>query len=152
VVWTTASAQSVSDLQRGARIKVTPATGKERTGAFVSFANDSLSFVINDVSATRLVLPLAQVKSVRVSKGRNRSRGSVKGLIIGSLAGVAAGAMVGAASTTRARGDCILDCTKSQSAMFAGIFYGSLGVIGGAIVGGIVGSEDWQRIDLRKPK
>jgi hypothetical protein len=150
VVPAVSSSQSVGELQLGARIEVTPTLGGKSTGAFSSFANDSLSFVLNDATARHVVLPLRQIKSVRVSKGRSHSTGAVRGALIGTLAGLASGAIIGAATTPKPRGNCVLDCSRSESMVFAGMFYGGLGLVGGTIVGAIVSRESWDAVDLRR--
>lgn len=146
------SAQPVRQLQVGARIEVTPTRGATSTGTFSSFSNGSLSFVLNDATATAVVLPLSEIRAIRVSEGSSRSSGSARGALIGSLAGVVAGAIVGAATTPKPAGDCMLDCSRTQSMVFAGLFYGGVGLVGGTIVGAIAKRESWRPVDLRRMK
>lgn len=152
VVPSIASAQSVGALKVGARIEVTPTRGVASTGAFSSAANDSLSFVRNDATATRVLLPFGQIKALRVSNGRSRLRSAGRGALIGSLVGVGVGVVSGATTSLKPRGDCFLDCTRSQAMTFAGIFFGGVGAIGGTIYGAVVNHENWTAVDLGRTK
>lgn len=154
-------AQAMNALQQGARIEVTPIRGKARTGNLMSLEKDSLFYSFggsvksdepgNNHTAS---LALAEVKSVRVSRGRNHVIGLLTKGLLGTAVGVATGSLLGAATYNAADnrnsdGFCLV-CTRGQNAALAGFIGGALGLVGGSVYGGITGNDRWENVDLRK--
>ena len=142
---TTAFAQQTAALMQGIRIEVTPIRGKTGTGTFRSITADTLKFVRDDATASRAALPLAQVRSVRVSTGQSHSRGFLKGALFGTGIGIATGGLIGGISYSRP--DFFVR-SRTESAAFGGFMLGVAGLAIGSIYGALAGSEGWKRVDL----
>ena len=99
-------------------------------------------------------LALAEVKSVRVSRGRDHVIGLFTKGLIGTAVGVVTGSLLGAATYDAAgernsSGFCLV-CTRGQNAALVGFVGGALGLVGGSVYGAITGNERWETVDLRK--
>jgi len=99
-----ADAQQADALRKGVRVEITRVSGKPQTGKFMVIRNDSLFYApsatalgsISETGATSLAF--ADVKSVKVRRGRNVLLSMlVKGLI-GTGIGAGTGAILGAAT------------------------------------------------------
>jgi hypothetical protein len=148
-----ADAQDTNALRAGVRVEVTSVSGKTRTGRIMSVRNDSVFYAPAGVSSRAIStsdassFALADVKSVRVSTGRNAFAGAVsKGLIgtgIGILSGMAFGMLV-----FRDPQGCSMICGTGVHAAAGGVIGGAFGLIGGVIYGASSGGERWENVPL----
>jgi hypothetical protein len=148
----TVDAQEVNALRKGVRVEITPMSGKSESGRIMSIRNDSLFYAPNGVSVRSISesgatsLAFADVKSVRVSHGRNVLLSVIVKGLLGTAIGAGSGAILGAA-TWHHNTDFF---TYSRGAATA--FYGILGGAGGLIVGTIYGAgngyEHWETVSL----
>jgi hypothetical protein len=116
-------------------------SGHVLTGVFVSADSQRLSVDRSD--NRRVVFPWARVDSVQLSRGREGGSGR-KSALVGAVVGGALLAVVGAGSAEE--GDVI------DPAAVAGLGFVA-GAVGGALIGGIIGSsrahERWESVPLQ---
>ena len=146
-------AQEANALRAGVRVEVTSVTGKTRTGRIMSVRNDSVFYAPAGVSSRAISesdassFAFADVKSVRVSRGRNAFTGALsKGLIgtgIGILSGMAFGTLF-----FRDPDGCTMICGTGVHAAAGGVIGGAFGLIGGVIYGAANGGERWESVSL----
>lgn len=123
-------AQNANALREGVRIEVTTVHGSPRTGTLIRLRNDSLFYSLSDPRARAMtetgavLLAYADVKSVRVSHGRNVLLSILEKGLIGTALGGAAGAGLGAA-TWRPSND-FFTSTRPQAAAFYGFLAGQV--------------------------
>jgi hypothetical protein len=148
-----AVAQAANALRQGVRIEVTPVHGKSQTGMLMSLRNDSL-FYAPDGAQVRATLargaaPLAfaDVKSVRVSRGRNVLLGVLTKGLIGTGIGAGTGAIFGAA-ILRDPENCDMFCGAGVRAAVVGVYGAAIGLIVGSIYGAGHGNERWESVEL----
>ena len=141
------SAQTVDALRRGVRIEVVPIHGKSQTGTFLSLKNDSLFYKSDesegaiDVNTGATLLTLADVQSIRVSRGR--SSGGSASRVVGSAAGTVVGAIVGLALGMRAN--------SPMTGWAVGSVLGTgIGFLGGSMYGARRGTEQWESVVVPK--
>ena len=96
-------------------------------------------------SATSLAF--ADVKSVRVSRGRNALGGALLKGLIGTGIGVLSGAILGAATYSKESCDFAI-CSRGQAAVFVGVFGGGIGLVVGSIYGATHGNKRRESVDL----
>lgn len=144
-------AQAVNALPVGARIEVTTVLGTRRTGRFTLLRDDSLFYApgirtgsISETGSVRLAY--TDVKSVRVSRGRNVFLSILTKGLIGTALGAGIGAGLGAMSWTPSND--FFTSTRPQAAAFYGFLAGAGGLIVGTIYGAGHGNERWETIDL----
>lgn len=140
----TTIAQSSAELHVGARVRLVPVGGTAMIGRVTSLPTDSIGFLQSKFGGAPRMFNVAEVSHVQLSAGRNRGRGALKYGLLGLGLGVAAGAIVGAAAYQE--GD---DFTRSGTAVVGGAFFGSLGLIVGAVTGAARGSERWVEVPVR---
>jgi hypothetical protein len=137
--------QQTAALKQGIRIEVTPLRGKAGRGTFGSLTGDTLRFVRDDATGSRVALARGDVRFVRVSAGRSHGRGFLKGALIGTGVGIVSGAILGAASYSQP--DFFVQ-NRRQSAAFGGFLIGLGGLVVGSAYGAVAGTEIWKPVDL----
>jgi hypothetical protein len=144
-------AQGVNALRVGARIEVTAVNGTPRTGRLTLLRNDSLFYSpgmrtgsISETGSVRLAF--TDVKSVRVSRGRNVLISILTKGLIGTALGAGVGAGLGAV-TWKPSSD-FFTSTRPQAAAFFGFLAGASGLIVGSIYGAGHGNENWEPVAL----
>jgi hypothetical protein len=88
-----------------------------------------------------LIVPLATVQLLEISRGRDRVRGPTYGMGIGA---VVIGTLF--AATNSNPSPCDYVCLTVPQAFALGAV---LGIIPGTVVGALIGKERWERIPLR---
>jgi hypothetical protein len=116
-----------------ARVRLTLTSGSRLTGQLLR-VEEGRVVLRTDVSPPEpeKVIPLAEVKSAQVSRGRHRNAG--KGALIGLATGLAGGIMVG----TSCEGDC-------AGPVF--VAFGA-GFVLGPVIGAFVKTERWSDIPV----
>lgn len=154
-----AAAQAVETLRQGVHIEVRQVNGKPQTGTLMSLRNDSLVFT-SDPRATATGLSKSQtksvafadVKSVRVSRGRSKLGGMLTKGLLGTGIGILSGALVGGLTythqTSQTGWGCFMICSRGEAAAVVGVLGGGIGLIAGSIYGVSHGSESWETVEL----
>ena len=141
--------QDIRDLERGHRVRMTPSDGPSLEGSFLGLGPGGLSLL--DSSEGEYTIPVASLRLLEMSAGRNRKGGA----LVGGAIGLAAGLLLGEAIS----GDCFWDCDDFYGIGGDGLAEanatGMRALLGGVILGGIgagVGAffapERWVSIDL----
>jgi hypothetical protein len=151
-------AQAANALRQGVRIEVRPVNGKPQTGTLMSLRNDSLLYAPDgaQVRATSAggaaSLAFADVKSVRVSRGRNVLLGVLTKGLIGTGIGAGAGAILFAATYSEPQSSggwgCLMICSRGATAAVGGVLGGAVGLVVGSIYGAGHGNERWESVEL----
>jgi hypothetical protein len=150
-----AVAQAANALRQGVRIEVIPVNGKPQTGTLMLLRNDSLFYAPEgaQVRATSAggarSLAFVDVKSVRVSRGRNALGGALSRGLIGTGIGAGIGAILGAAVLRDAE-NCSMFCGAGFRATVVGMFGGGIGLVTGTIYGAAHGNDRWETVELPK--
>jgi hypothetical protein len=148
----TVDAQEVNALRKGVRVEITPMSGKSQTGRIMSIRNDSVIYAPNGVSARSISergatsLAFADVKSVRVSHGRNVLLSVVVKGLLGTAIGAGSGAVLGAA-TWHPNTD-FFTYSRGGAAATYGILAGAGGLVVGMIYGAGNGFERWETVSV----
>jgi len=144
-----AGGQDIGSLQQGARIRVAPVQGKTTTGVFSGVDTDSLRFLTSSPPALKS-LSLGDMRSLKVSKGRNRPLGALMGGLTGLAIGAAAGGVFGAVSYEEPTGSewCLFVCSRTDNATFGAFVVGVSGAITGSVYGAIKGRDRWEPVGL----
>ena len=149
-----ADAQDANALRNGVRIEVTPLKGKSATGRLLLVRTDSLFYSPAGHSAVSMSqsgvssIALADVKSVRVSRGHNHLLGLLTKGLIGTAIGAGGGALFGAATWSESdTGDFFLSSRNSSAAIF-GFLGGAAGLVVGSIYGVTQGNERWESVPV----
>ena len=146
-------AQAVNALRQGARIEITPVNGKPQTGRLMVLRNDSLFYAPAGVSVRSISvsgassLAFADVKSVRVSRGRNVFVSAIVKGLIGTGIGALGGGILGAATYSEGSTDWFTSTRGAKAFTFA-VLGGAGGLIVGSIYGVGNGYERWEAVDL----
>ena len=151
------AAQSLNALRQGVRIEVTPVHGNPETGTVMSLGSDSLVYIpdraahAGDLRSTSSTsLGFADLRSVRVSRGRSRAAGALRGGLIGIGTGILGGAVLAAVTFKRnPKYDC--SCSRGSTAAYGGVVGSGIGFWPGLIAGAIIGRERWESVDLPRP-
>lgn len=134
----------------GTRVRVT-APGNNLDKQVTTVMDVRGDSIVVNVRNRSLVVGLADVTQLEVSTGKRtqfwRSAGYGLGL------GVAAGALVGALTYEECVSDQFLGCmmapeSASESAAWGGILLGTLGFVGGSVVGLIRRTDRWASVTL----
>lgn len=133
------------------RVRVTAPgfRGHAVVGRLVSLQADSV-LLLEEGATTPTALPSRDVRTLEVSRGMKRQTkaGAVTGMIFGGIAGV----VIGSASADRCKREATLFENLCDLNVVGGL---SAGMVGGALVGGLVGSqirvEQWQTIPRVSP-
>lgn len=122
----------VTDLPLGTRVRVAaPDVLPSRfTGRATGMKGDTLLLMKRNED---LVVPFDAVRSLEISRGRDRLLGGAIGVLAGAAAGLAWGAILDAG------------CTDYCFGLLIGPI---LGVPTGAVAGALIGKERWERIPL----
>jgi hypothetical protein len=145
--------QALDALRQGARVEVTSTSGKSNTGTLIALSSDSVRFTPDRGSAYKLNNPasvslaVADVKSVRVSRGKNHLAGAFSKGLIGTGVGIVGGALLGVLAF-RDSEYCDMFCGPGFHATVGGILGGAGGLIVGTVAGATSGNERWERVDL----
>lgn len=147
-----ADAQDANALRNGVRIEVTSVRGKVATGRLMVLRADSLFYLpsensVGSRSESVGSLALADVRSVRVSRGSNRLRSLLTKGLIGTAIGAAGGALLGAATYSKGSCDFVV-CSRGSAAFLVGIVGGAGGLLFGSIYGLEEGKERWEAAAL----
>ena len=120
---------------------------RERIIGTLESATNNKLIVREGKDGPRREVPLASLNLLEVSRGRHSSSG--KGALIGMFAGASGG--VAAGFVVCNHGNC-----DSSMGDLTGIFAGALGLGGGlfgagigAIIGGAISTERWERVSVR---
>ena len=129
----------------GTRLRVWSPDLRDRAVIGVLVESDSARLTLERSDATRFIFPWPRVDSVQVSRGRTGGRGR-QGALLGGLVGGAVLAIV--AGTSGNEGDLeVIDPGAAAGVAFVA------GALGGAIVGGLIGSaratDRWESVPLR---
>jgi hypothetical protein len=143
-------AQASNALHQGVRIEVTTVNAKSHAGTLISLRNDSLFYA--PAMRTQLAsLALADIKSVRVSRGRNHILGALTKGLIGAGTGFVAGGLIAGATWKEDSMDFFCGGSRGACAAFGGMMGGGIGLAIGTIYGAIQGNERWETVELRRP-
>lgn len=134
-----------SEVQPGARVRMTSPGMGMVTGRVIGVSGDSLS-VVRDRAADTVRLGASALSTLDLSTGRHKRRG--KGAAIGFASGAVLGAVVGAA--TYRKPECsgsayFCDTGRGLDATLGAVGFGAAGAIVGAIVGAGT-SDSWRRV------
>lgn len=142
-------AQSASALHQGVRIEVTTVNSKSQAGTLMSIRNDSL-FYAPGARAQLTSLGLGDIKSIRVSRGRNHILGAITKGLVGAGIGSVAGGLIAAATWKEESMDFFCGGTRSSCGAFGVMMGGGFGLATGTLYGAIQGNERWETVDLRR--
>jgi hypothetical protein len=139
----------VNELERGARIRFTaPALGLRRfVTRLDSLRGDTLYM------ASNLVIPQNNFTRLDLSTGRQTFwEGASVGVWRGTLLGAGVGTALVVAGVLYDRRHSCDDCmiTATQEAIAAGAATTVLGAVAGTLIGGLLHSERWRRVELRR--
>jgi hypothetical protein len=140
-----ARAQSLGDLKPGARVRV-EVKGFATSGLTLNVSRlTSDTLFVTDRTGSPLAFPVTDLTKVEISRGMSH----VKGALIGAGVGGAAGIMVGLIAAGMPSGFPAADhgTDPNSGKHFVQGFAATMAV--GAVIGGLFGSERWQRIQLR---
>jgi hypothetical protein len=140
-----ARAQSLGDLKPGARVRV-EVQGFATAGLTLNVSRlTSDTLFVTDRTGSPLAFPVGDLTKVEVSRGVSH----VKGALVGAGVGGAVGCMVGLIAAGMPSGFPTADHGTDPHAgkHFVQGFAATMAV--GAVIGGLFGSERWQRIQLR---
>jgi hypothetical protein len=143
-------AQKADALHQGVRIEVTPVNAKSRAGTLMSLRNDSLFYAPGTGRAQLASLALADIKSIRVSRGRNHLAGAVTKGLAGAGIGIVTGGLIAAATWKEDSMDFFCGGSRGACAAFGAMMGGGFGLATGTIYGAIQGNEHWETVDLRR--
>lgn len=145
---TVVSAQRVTDIDKGVRVRITSSHGKTFSGSLVAASAESVT-VLKDGAPVIRTTPSSDIARLEVSTGRHRGMGALLKGAIGLGIGVAGGALLGAASYSERSPSCFFDCTRGQAAAFGASLGGVAGLVFGTIVGVATGHESWTAVSIR---
>jgi len=140
-------AQAANALHQGVRIEVTPVNAKPQVGTLMALRNDSL-FYASGARAQLAWFALADVKSLRVNRGRNHFRGALTKGLSGAALGIITGGLIAAAAWSEESTDFFCGGSRGACAAFGGMVGGGFGLVTGTVYGGIRGDERWERVEL----
>ena len=141
------SAQQM-ELAEGARVRLISSAlpPDHQLARIISASNDTIVFRSDAYPVTRS-LALRDIDRIEVSAGSHRR--TVKGALIGIGIGVVGGAVLGAVTFSPCDGFCIQPETRGGAAGIGAAFFGTLGGMTGALIGGFHKEEDWKPLTLR---
>ena len=139
------AAAQFEELQPGSRVRVSaPGTVAGRlTGVVIARTRDSLTIAPENHQV--LTLPVEALRSVEVSRGKDRLAGARRGSIWGAAAGVAMSATMPIDCDGQGHG---IDCTNNGARPSQAVYYGRnalAGAVVGAAIGALLGVERWER-------
>ena len=147
-------AQETNALRNGVRIEVTPVRGKAATGRLLFVRSDSMFYSPSGRSAASISesgvtsMALADVKTVKVSRGRNVLLSALVHGVIGTAIGAGTGALIAAATWSEKSNDFFCGGSRGACAAFGGVVGSPLGLVFGTIYGLATGYERWQSVPL----
>jgi len=123
--------------RRGAEVVVSMRDGTQVSGELIAVKKDSLLLLAGGpIADTDLTVALNEIKEIKIVKKSRLWNGLGYGLLIGG----GGGALVGFASGDDPPG--WVSFTAPQKAMLCGVVFGGLGMILGAIGGGLSGIDE----------
>jgi hypothetical protein len=139
-----ASAQAYPELQPGTRVRIRASNiVGQMTGKIASRTADVV--VVDDERGTVMTLPFSELSDVQVSRGVNHSRGALQGAMWGGGLGLGAGLMFAALPNSARNSQSGFGLGPPSDA--EGVFIGAGGgLVLGAALGALGGSERWERI------
>ena len=149
-----AHAQETNALRNGVRLEITPINGKTQKGRLMAVRNDSLYYAPSGVAQRSISesaaasVAFADVKSVRVSRGRNVLLSAFVHGLIGTAIGAGTGALIAAATWSEKSNDFFCGGSRGACAAFGGVVGSPLGLIAGTIYGLATGYDRWQSVPL----
>jgi hypothetical protein len=130
-------------LRPGARVRITQVGEPRRVGILVALSADTL-VVQGAKFANDEALPLERISALEVSTGRHHN--VLRRMGMGFAIGAGAGLLLGAVAYQPCTGMCIMaPANRGESAAGAGAFFGTVGLLVGAIAG-IPKHDSWQRV------
>jgi len=140
-------AQAANALHQGVRIQVTPVNAKPQVGTLMALRNDSL-FYAPGARAQLASFALEDVKSLKVTRGRNHLLGALTKGLTGAGLGIITGGLIAAAAWSEESTDFFCGGSRGACAAFGGIVGGGFGLVAGTVYGGIRGNERWESVEL----
>lgn len=131
----------LTEIQPGARVRVrAPGIVAGRyTGTILSRNGDTLR--VGSPNSVPVEVPVSRITMLEVSRGSSRSSGAVRGTLWGGAIGLGAGLVVAVTESNTETGGSSDRSVIVGYATLSGFFYG-------AIIGAIVGREQWDSYDL----
>ena len=131
------SSFSIAKERRGAEVMVTKQDGTQVSGELIAVKKDSLLLLAEGpLAGTDLSIALAEINTVKIIKKSKAGSGFCYGLLIGAVGGAAWVFSEGGQSNGEA-----FFTTRSQATLVGAIGFGCMGMILGAIVGGLAGTD-----------
>jgi len=121
----------------------------ERKLRGVLSSHSPFEMVLQSAAGEEYVVPVADLSRLDRNAGRSHGMGAVKGLGLGLGIGFVAGGILGAATHDSSKSPCDSPgCTDSAGGAFLlnGIVVGVFGAPIGGLIGGIRGSQRWERV------
>ena len=119
------------------------------TGTILKRTSDTL--VVGGPDVEPISIALSRVRSLEISGGKSRWRGAYKGTLwgggIGAGLGFATASELRQCRTTSGVRNCDLPVPDAAKELYVAAF-AYVGVVYGAIIGAIIGSERWDRFDV----
>lgn len=154
-------AQEQGKLKIGARVRVTASPTTIRPsryiGTVMAVNADTLVLKTYDQSVSLLMLPLASMTRIQVSRGRvSRGVNVLKGMGIGLLSGAVFGAIVGYATGVNGDYEDDSDCagicpeTREDVAVISAVLFSGPGLIVGGLMGLLWDNERWKEVPLER--
>ncbi len=139
-----------SPLSAGTRVRVT-APGNDLDQHVTTIMEVRGDSIVVGVRNSSLAIGLADVTELEISTGKRRHfwRGAAFGLGIGAVTGL----VVGAVTYEECVPDGFLSCfmapkSASASAAEGGLVLGSIGLLAGAVIGGLKRTDRWASVKL----
>jgi hypothetical protein len=126
------------------RLQAPSAVAGKLIGVVIARSRDSLT--VSRSNAMPVTLPVSALTSLEVSRGKSHGRGAAKGALWGGGVFAVLGLVLpmddcpnGTSSDT-----CSTEGSRAEGVLWAA----TSGAMAGALVGGIVGAERWERAEL----
>lgn len=131
-------------------MEVTPVNGKPQKGTLMLLRNDSLFYETAGAQVQLASFAFADVKSIRVSRGRNALVGALTRGLIGTGIGALTGALIAAAAWSEESTDFFCGGSRGACAAFGGVLGAPVGLVVGTLYGAVHGNERWKTVELPK--
>jgi hypothetical protein len=126
------------------RLRAPAAVAGQLTGVVIARSRDSLT--VSRSSAMPVTLPITGLTSLEISRGKSHGRGAAKGALWG-------GGVLAVLGLVIPMDDCPEEtssatCSTEGSRAEGVLWAATSGALTGALIGGIVGAERWERATL----